>query len=186
VTIASQLLTADDLLRMPDDGWRHELVQGELRRMPPPGYQHGRTASRIGVSLSVHVDGHDLGVVLAAETGFLLSSNPDEVRAADVSFVSNERLAAAQFQREKYFPGAPDLLFEVLSPSDTYTAVQEKVLLWLRSGARVVVLVDTERHLFVVHKPHSEPEILVFSDSFAAEEVIPGWSLPVSDAFPEK
>jgi len=154
--------------------------------MPPPGYQHGRTASRIGVSLSVHVDARNLGVVLAAETGFLLSTNPDEVRAADVSFVSNERLAAAQFPREKYFPGAPDLLVEVLSPSDTYTAVQEKVLLWLRSGARVVVLADTERQLFVVHKPHSEPEILGLSDSFAAQEVIPGWSLLVSDAFPEK
>ena len=179
-------MTADDLLRMPDDGWRYELVQGELRRMPPPGYQHGRTASRIGVSLSVHVDSHNLGVVLAAETGFLLSSNPDEVRAADVSFVSNQRLAAATFQREKYFPGAPDLLFEVLSPSDTYTAVQEKVLLWLRSGAHIVVLVDTERQLFVVHQPHSEPEILGFSDSFAAQELIPGWSFPVRDAFPEK
>ncbi len=83
--------------------------------MPPPGYQQGRAASRIGVSLSVHVDAHDLGVVLAAETGFLLSSNPDEVRAADVSFVSNDRLAEAQFQRQKYFPGAPNLLFEVLS-----------------------------------------------------------------------
>jgi Uma2 family endonuclease len=154
--------------------------------MPPPGYQHGRTASRIGVSLSIYVDDHDLGVVLAAETGFLLRSNPDEVRAADVSFVSNERLAAAQFQREKYFPGAPDLLFEVLSPSDAYTAVQEKVLLWLRSGARVVVLVDTERQLFVVHKPHAEPEMLGVADSFAAEDVLPGWSFPVHHAFPEK
>jgi Uma2 family endonuclease len=186
VTIASQQLTAEDLLRLPNDGWRYELVRGELRRMPPPGFKHGRTASRIGVRLSVHVDDHNLGVVLAAETGFLLSSNPDEVRAADVSFVSNERLAAAQFQREKYFPGAPDLLFEVLSPSDSYTAVQEKVLLWLRSGARVVVLADTERQLFIVHKPHAEPEILGVADSFAAPEILPAWSFPVSDAFPEK
>jgi len=135
MTSASQRLTADDLLRMPDDGWRCELAQGELLRMPPPGYQQGQAASRIGVSLSVHVEGHDLGVVLAAETGFLLSSNPDEVRSAAVSFVSNERLATTQFQHAKYFPGAPDLLFEVLSPSDTYTAVQEKVRRWLRFGA---------------------------------------------------
>jgi len=60
------------------------------------------------------------------------------------------------------------------------------VFLWLRSGARVVVLADTERRLFIVHKPHSEPEILGFSDSFAAPEIIPGWSFPVSEAFPDK
>jgi len=103
VTVASQLLTADDLLRMPDDGWRHELVRGELRRMPPPGYRHGRTALRIAVSLSSHVDSNRLGVVLAAGTGFLLGTSPDEVRAPDVAFISNERLGAASFQPEKYW-----------------------------------------------------------------------------------
>jgi Uma2 family endonuclease len=97
MTGASPLLTADGLLRMPDDGWRYELVRGEIQRMPPPGYRHGRTASRIGASLARHAETLDLGVVLAAETGFLLSSNPDEVRAADAAFVSKARPVAEAF-----------------------------------------------------------------------------------------
>lgn len=152
--------------------------------MPPPGYRHGRTALRIAVSLSSHVDSNRLGVVLAAGTGFLLGTSPDEVRAPDVAFISNERLGAASFQPEKYFPGAPDLVVEVLSPSDSYTAVQEKVLIWLRSGTRVVVIADPERQLFVVHRPHSEPEILTPSDSFTAQDVVRDWVFPVGDAFP--
>lgn len=182
--VATQLLTAAELLDLPDDGWRYELVQGELRRMPPPGYRHGRTASRIGASLSTHVEARGLGVVLAAETGFLLATDPDEVRAPDSAFVSNERLAAASFPRERYFPGAPDLAVEVLSPADSYTAVQEKVLLWLRSGTRVVVVADPERRIFVVHRPRTEPEILTATDSFAAADVVPGWVFWVGDAFP--
>jgi Uma2 family endonuclease len=138
------------------------------------------------VSLSSHVEERDLGVVLTSETGFLLGTNPDEVRAPDIAFVSRERLEAASFELEKYFPGAPDLVVEVLSPSDSYTAVQEKVLLWLRSGARLVLVADPERHLFVVHRPHSEPEILTASDSFAAEDIVPGWVYRVGDAFPPK
>jgi Uma2 family endonuclease len=184
MAIASPLLTAADLLRMPDDGGRYELVRGELHRMPPPGYRHGRTASRIGASLSSFAETRDLGVVLAAETGFLLSSNPDEVRAADASFVSKARLAAASFDPQGYFPGAPDLVVEVVSPSDSYTAVEEKVLLWLRSGARCVVVADPERLLFVVHKAHSEPQLLAPGDVFSIPDILPGWELPVAEAFP--
>ncbi|HYU31616.1 MAG TPA: Uma2 family endonuclease [Thermoanaerobaculia bacterium] len=180
------LLTANDLLRMPGDGWRYELVQGELHRLPPPGYRHGRTASRIGSSLSSHAEKLDLGVVLAAETGFLLSTDPDEVRAADAAFVTKEHLDATSFDPESYFPGAPDLVVEVVSPSDSYTQVQEKVLLWLRSGARCVVIADPERQLFVVHRPHSEPVILTAADTLTIPDVVPGWEFRVGEAFPPK
>lgn len=186
MAVASQLLTADDLLRMPEDGWRYELVRGELHRMPPPGYRHGRTASRIGSSLASHAEKLDLGVVLAAETGFLLSTDPDDVRAADAAFVSKAHLEATSFAPDGYFPGAPDLVVEVVSPSDSYTKVQEKVLLWLHSGARCVVIADPERRLFVVHRPETEPAILTAGDSLTVPDVVPGWEFPVGDAFPSK
>jgi Uma2 family endonuclease len=154
--------------------------------MPPPGYRHGRTASRIGSSLSSHAEKLDLGVVLAAETGFLLSSNPDEVRAADAAFVSKARLESTPFEPNSYFPGAPDLAVEVVSPSDSYTPVEEKVLLWLRSGARCVVVADPERRVFIVHRPLSEPQILAAGDVLAVPDILPGWELPVGDAFPPR
>lgn len=186
MAVTSQLLTASDLLRLPEDGWRYELVRGQLHRMPPPGYRHGRTASRIGASLASHAETLDLGVVLAAETGFLLGTNPDDVRAADAAFVSKAHLEATSFEPESYFPGAPDLVIEVVSPSDSYTKVQEKVLLWLRSGARCVVIADPERQLFVVHRPQTEPAILTAGDTFTVPDVVPGWEFQVSDAFPPR
>lgn len=154
--------------------------------MPPPGYRHGRTASRIGASLSSHAEKLDLGVVLAAETGFLLSTNPDDVRAAVAAFVAKAHLEATSFEPESYFPGAPDLVVEVVSPSDSYTKVQEKVLLWLHSGASCVVIADPERQLLVVHRPRAEPVILTASDILIIPDVVPGWEFRVSDAFPPK
>ena len=84
--------TAEDLLRMPDDGQRHELVRGKVRTMPPAGHEHGRVAMNIGVSLAQFVRAQDLGAVYAAETGFKIASDPDTVRAPDAAFVSEARL----------------------------------------------------------------------------------------------
>ena len=88
MSIRTPLITADELLRMPDDGNRRELVSGELREMTPAGHEHGRYTMRFSVPLGQHVDESNLGVVYAAETGFQLSTNPDTVRAPDVAFVS--------------------------------------------------------------------------------------------------
>src|SRR5262245_36616574 len=118
--------TADELLRLPDDGFRYELIHGELRRMSPAGSKHGVVAMNIALSLGSHVRTHALGRVFAAETGFLLSQDPDHVRAPDSAFVRKER-ADEVGDTEKFWPGPPDLAVEVISPSDTYTDVEERV-----------------------------------------------------------
>lgn len=94
MTSASRVITAADLLALPDDGCRYELVRGALRRMSPAGHWHGRLVMNIATPLDVYVRNHHLGVVYAAETGFLLATDPDTVRAADVAFVQRERVAA--------------------------------------------------------------------------------------------
>ena len=70
---AKRTATADELLRMPDDGFRYELVHGELRRMSPGGYRHGLVAAELLGALREHVRRGQLGRVSAAETGFLLA-----------------------------------------------------------------------------------------------------------------
>jgi Uma2 family endonuclease len=132
-----QATTAKELLRMPDDGFRYELVRGELRKMSPAGHRHGRIAGNITSSLGLHVVANKLGRVYVADTGFLISSDPDTVRAPDVAFVSQKRLDEVG-DVEGYWPGAPDLVVEVISPGDTYTEVEEKVLEWLEAGALMV------------------------------------------------
>ena len=81
MTIQSGLVTAEELLRKPEDGFRYELVKGELRKMAPAGSEHGYAALKLGRLLGNHVDANRLGRVYAAETGFRISSNPDTVRA---------------------------------------------------------------------------------------------------------
>src|SRR5687767_1738729 len=92
VAVQAQLMTADELLRLPDDGMRHELIRGELRTMSPTGFQHARVTQRSTVSLGQYVEAHQLGEVVTGEPGFRLTTDPDTVRAPDVAFVSAERL----------------------------------------------------------------------------------------------
>ena len=94
-TTETKLMTADELLRMPDDGFRYELVKGELKRMPPTGDEHGGVTMELAATLHQYVKLNNLGRVYAAETGFKLESDPDTVRAPDIAFVSMERIQAA-------------------------------------------------------------------------------------------
>src|SRR6266851_3686598 len=157
-----QTTTADDLLQMPDDGFRYELVRGELRKMSPAGQRHGRIAIRVSTSLDNHVTTNKLGAVYAAETGFLISSDPDTVRAPDVAFVSQKRIEEVG-DVEGYWPGAPDLVVEVISPGDTYTEVEEKVLEWLDAGARMVVVVNPRKRAVTVYR--SLTDIVVLTEN---------------------
>ena len=119
MTVKRKRVTAEDLLRMPDDGMRSELVKGGLREMPPAGSEHGAIAMNIGISLGSHVKVNGLGRVYTAETGFRLSSDPDTVRAPDAAFVSRERVEAAG-RVTGFWPGPPDLAVEVVFPNDTH------------------------------------------------------------------
>jgi len=181
MAVVSQLLTADDLLRMSRDGWRYELVEGELRRMPPPGFQYGTTAGEISGRLFQHVQANDLGVVPAAETGYKLRSNPDTVRAPDVSFVSRERLSAVSFDEEGYFPGAPDFLVEVVSPSDSFSDVQDKVHMWLSAGTKLVVAILPRKRCCFVFRPGQAVLRLGPADVLDAADAVPGWSLNLAE-----
>ena len=183
MSVATSLLTAEDLRQMPADDWRYELVEGVLHRMPPPGFEHGAVAAQLSGLLFAHVHAHRLGRVLAAETGFQLASGPDTVRAPDVAFVSHERLEQAAFDRQKYFPGAPDFLVEVLSASDSYSDVEKKVVSWLAAGARVVVLADPVKTLLFVHRPGKPVELLGKGDTLDVSDVVRGWMVRVSEVF---
>jgi Uma2 family endonuclease len=184
MTIETRRTTAEELLRMPDDGFRYELVRGELRKMPPAGSEHGTIAMDIGTSLNNHVKANRLGKIYAAETGFLLASDPDTVRAPDVAFVSRERVEEAGRVRG-YWPGAPDLAVEVVSPNDTHAQVTEKALAWLEAGCRMVLVADPERRAVTVYRSRSEIRILTAEagDVIDGDEVVPGWKLPVTELF---
>jgi Uma2 family endonuclease len=182
MAVQSRSITAEDLLRMPDDGFRYELVRGELRKMTPAGHQHGRIAINVTLPLAQHVRAHNLGTVYAAETGFRLAADPDTVRAPDVAFIRRDRVEAVD-DVQGYWPGAPDLAVEVISPSDTYTEVEEKLFDWLDAGARLVIAVNPRQHTVTVYRSRADIVQLTEDDTLDGGDVVPGWSLPVREVF---
>lgn len=182
MTTEIQITTADELLHMPDDGKRRELVLGEVREMTPAGHEHGRLAMSFAVPLATYVREHDLGAVYAAETGFVLAKNPDTVRAPDAAFVARERLAAVG-KGTGYFPGAPDLAVEVISPGDTYAEVEAKVDDWLAAGCRMVVVVSPRNRTLKVLRSVTEITVLTADDVFDGGDVLPGFRLPLAAIF---
>ncbi len=177
-----RITTAEELLDMPDDGFRYELVRGELRKMAPAGGEHGWISSDIDSSLNPHVKANNLGKVYAAETGFFLGTNPDHVRAPDVAFVRRERVDAIG-RTTGYWPESPDLAIEVISPNDRYTEVDEKVADWLTAGTRMVVVVNPRNRSVKVHRSPTDVVTLTIEDTLDGGAVVPGWRMPVADIF---
>ncbi|MHC4133936.1 MAG: Uma2 family endonuclease [Planctomycetota bacterium] len=169
--------TAEELLQAGEIG-RCEFIRGELHMMIPPGAKHGRITFNLTGPIINHVKANGLGSVYAAETGFLLSRDPDTVRAPDVAFVRADRPGSPD---RGYYPGAPDLAVEVLSPDDRPGYVRDKVAEWIEAGARAVWVVDPRARTVVVHEPGGEPRVLGDGDTLPGGHVSPGFALAVAE-----
>jgi len=182
MTATTSLMTADELLHQQDDGFRYELFRGELKQMAPASHEHGRIAINVSTPLDQHARANNLGRVYAAETGFKIRSDPDTVRAPDVAFVSQERLEQTG-PVKGYWPGAPDLVVEIISPNDIYAEVEEKVFDWLEAGARLVIVVNPRKRAVTVYRSFTEIVVLTESDILDCRDVVAGWSIAVKDIF---
>src|ERR1051325_8742265 len=176
------LMTADELLAMPKDGYRYELVKGELIRTAPAGGEHGAIAASLTVIFGHYIKGNNLDLMFGAETGFKIAVDPDTVRAPDFAFVSRERIPEDGVPKG-YWVGAPDLAVEVVSPGDVYGEVEEKVIEWLDAGTRMVIVVNPRRRPATVYRSRSNVKILSDSDELSGEDVLPGFSCLVSQFF---
>ena len=171
-------MTADELLRthLPD---KHvELVRGVLLVKEPPGYVHGEITARLTKLLINHVDARDLGIVLAAETGFKLTSDPDTVRAPDIAFIRRERLPDPR--PTGYAELAPDLVVEVLSPNDRPGEVLAKVADWLSAGTSLVWIVDPGQQIARVYRQDGSETLVGATEALSGEGVIPGFTYPLA------
>ena len=178
----SSLVTAEQLLELPDDGYRYELVRGVLIKTPVSGAEHGAISANVGASLFCHVRPNGLGKAYAAETGFLIGTDPDHVRAPDAAFVRQERVDAVS-RVQGFFPGAPGLAVEVISSNDPFTEVEEKVGDWLEAGTAMVVLVNPRNRTATVRQLGRRPVILTEQDTLDGGEIVPGWRLAIREIF---
>jgi len=178
----TRLVTAGELERLPDNGYRYELVEGRLVRMSPVNFDHGRIVLRIGFLLSRHLEQHPIGVV-GAEIGFKLAANPDTVRGSDIAFVRSERVPSSTGRRG-FVKGPPDMAIEVLSPDDRPSEVDAKTEEYLAKGVLLVVVVDPRRQIATVSRPGAYKVILESeTDLLDLSDVIPGFQCQLRELF---
>lgn len=182
MSTAANPTTAEQLAKMPGDGKRYELINGELRMMSAAGGQHGRIAMRIGSMLEQHVRTKSLGEVFAAETGFLLSTNPDTVRAPDAAFVNTTAFEQIDEIRG-FLPVAPDLVIEVVSPSDTSSQVEEKANAWIGYGVKLALVVDPDNRSIRAYREGGVIRTYFAGDTVDGSDVVTGWQFAVDDVF---
>jgi len=175
---SSGLLTAEDLLRVGIRNKRVELVKGVLIVSEPAGGRHGRVAMTLTLRLGAHVERTRAGQLYAAETGFTLERHPDTVRAPDIAFVRAERLPRPE--PAGYPDLAPDLVVEVLSPTDRTGEVLAKVADWLSAGTPLVWVVDPERRGARVYRRDGTETLLDAAGVLDGEAVLPGFSCPLT------
>lgn len=178
----TQAFTAEQLFRMPKDSFRYELVEGVLKKMSPAGSKHGQVAATLTMLLGQHIKAHKLGIFFAAETGFKIASSPDTVIAPDVSFVRQAEVDRLG-ETEKFWPGAPDLAVEVVSPGDTAREVRDKVAMWLAAGARMVWVVRAKERTISVHRAQTDTLVLTGDDVLDGSDVVPGFNCTVAEVF---
>lgn len=167
---------------MPRGGRRHELIRGELRSVSPAGNQHGRIAMRLGWRVAQFVEENELGLTFTAETGFLIEEDPDTVRAPDFAFVSQARSTAVG-EVAGFWPGAPDLAVEVVSPNDSFSDVEAKSLQWLNSGTHTVWVIDPQQRHVTVYRGPDDIQIRDAGEILDSLELLPGWSVLIGDLF---
>lgn len=181
MTTKRKLMTAEELLAMPDDEFRYELVKGKLIKMPPGGGEHGVSSNKAAFRLTVYAEPLGIWEVLAAETGFLLGRDPDTVRAPDAAVIRKDRLPDGHVPWG-YIEGAPDLAVQVVARDDHPRNVQEKVDEWLDAGAEVWVLYPRTRTVRR-HQSGKEVEILHADDILTGDPLLPGFTCRVRDLF---
>lgn len=169
--------TEEDLLRTPEDGWRYELVDQQIRRVPG-GARHAAVCVAVSARLLAFVDERQLGYVLGSNTGFRLPGG--NVRVPDVSFVAIGRFRNEQLPEG--FPDlAPDLAVEVLSPDDRSRDVLDKVGEYLQAGVRLVWVIDPGQRSAAIYRSLTDVRRLGPDDFLEGEDVVPGFRCRLGD-----
>lgn len=182
--VARKLVTAEDLLATRDTGVCRELVRGEVIETTPSGIEHSEVGLGLGALLRAFVKGHNLGVVVGSDGGFMLERDPDTVRVPDCAFIARERLPEGR-RPKGFFQGAPDLAVEVASPSDTWAGIEVKVREYLEAGTRLVWVVSPEARSVRVYRSAEKSFLLTEDGTLTGDPVLPGLAIPVREVFEE-
>lgn len=180
--LETRLLTAEEYLRIPDDGRMTELVRGRIVTMNRPFTSHGYYCTRVTFALMQFVEQHGLGRVVSNDAGVITQRGPDTVRGPDVAFYSYQRVARGPLP-EGYWPASPELAIEIRSPDDRWKDVLQKTAEYLNADVLTVAVIDPVPQRVHVFSADRASTILNSSDLLTFPDVLPGFEVPVSWLF---
>lgn len=175
---AEPLLTAEQYAQRPDPGYPEELVRGRIVPLPQPNRRHGQICARTVYLIGRFLEEHDLGHVLSNDAGVITERDPDTVRGADVAFYSYGRLPKGPLPAS-YGPEVPELVVEVLSPSDRWPKVLRKVAEYLEAGVTVVVVLDDARRMAHVFGADGTTRMLGADDELTVPDLLGAFRVAV-------
>lgn len=184
--ISQKPLTAADLLDLPDDGRRYELVKGELIEMPPPGIMHTITTGQIAWLFGSFIRQNNLPFVDGPEAAAYIERSPDTIRAADYAIIALDRIPRPIPDSGYVFGVVPDLVVEVVSPGYRASEIADRSRMWLDAGVRLVLAAYIATREVVAHYADGSTRGFGMDDTLTCEPVLPGFSCRISDIFPPR
>ena len=181
-SVDTKLLTADDLLRLDSEGVRGELIRGVLCETMPTGFEHGTIVVNLTVLLGAFIKPRRLGRLTASDSGVWLERDPDTVREPDIAYFSAEKMPPG-VRVTGYAEVAPDLVVEVVSPDDSMREVNDKALMWLSYGVRLVWAVHPSTRTVDVYRRGRPASTLTADDTLDGLDALPGFTCAVRDVF---
>jgi Uma2 family endonuclease len=176
-----KLMTGDELLAMGNIG-RCELIDGRLVNMSPTGDRHAFLESTLAFELNLFVRERKLGRVMTGEVGIYIRHNPDRVRGADIAFVSKEKLSTPS---GGFLEVAPELVIEIMSPTDRWEEVREKLTDYFSIGIEQVWIVEPGNRKVLVYRSSIDVQEFGEGDALVSEGILDGFALDVTTLFTE-
>lgn len=180
---AEKLMTVEEFAKLPPSNTLNELVRGRIVEMNRPKFRHGKIVSRICRILDEFVEARDLGHVTGGDAGIITQRDPDTLRGTDASFTSFQRLPE-DVDLDNYVDAAPEIVFEVRSPSDRWSKILEKVAEYLNAGVLRVCVLDPPTRTIHVYLPDQPEFQLTEDDELTLPEMHEDFREPVSRFFP--
>jgi Uma2 family endonuclease len=177
----TRFMTAAEFWQSQDAGARQELVRGEIVETTRPGGQHGVIVGTLAALLACWVK-QGSGGYAGIGAGYILARNPDTVRGPDVSYIRPERIPATGVP-EGFWELAPDLVVEIVSPSETADEVREKVRNYLAAGTLQVWTVYPRTREVAVHTPGGLSRTYGEDATLSFPDFLPGFECTVAELF---
>lgn len=181
-TVVKKNWTEKELMVLPNNGNKYELINGELI-MGPTGIEHEDIGARLLTALERFVLEHKLGIMCGSSAGYWMKSG--NLRSPDVLFISKKRLQGFKRPPKGFFKGSSDLAVEILSPSDTIENLHEKIVEYFENDTKLVWVINPEEQVILVYHSPRPDKLLRGSDILNGEDIFTGFTFPISELFVE-